>query len=779
MQGQSAPPPPRAGLWLTAALILGLTFACYWPALRGGMIWDDDAHVTRPELRSAAGLWQIWSRPGATQQYYPLLHSAFWIEHRLWGDATLGYHLANVLQHCAAALLLVLILRRLGAPGARLAGLLFAVHPVCVESVAWISEQKNTLSLVLYLVAGLAYLRFDSGRGKPGASRQYLLASALFVSALMTKTVTATLPAALLVVFWWQRGRLSWRRDVLPLVSWFVFAIASGLFTALVERRLIGAEGAGFDLTPVQRLLLAGHVIWFYLGKLLWPAHLVFIYPRSDVGAEAASWVACLAAAVLVTAFLWLLRRRARGPLSAWLFFVGSLFPSLGFLNVYPFIYSYVADHFQYMASMGIFAAASAGAVLLLDRAPPAARASGWGIVAALVATLCILSNAQSRTYADQRTLYAATIDGNPECWMAHNNLGLWYEGRGDLENAVSEFREAIRLRKDYAAGHNNLGSALVKLPGRLDDAVSHYEEALRLRPGFAEAHNNLGNALEGIPGRLDDAIHQFEEALRLEPDYPEAHNNLGNALEKRPGSLDDAVSQYEEALRLRPDYAEAHDNLGNVLSRVPGRADEAIAQFEEALRLRPDLAEAHNNLGSVLGRTASRRSEAISHFQEALRLRPDFAEAHNNLGTALLDTPGRLDEAASQYRAALRVRPEFAEAHNNLGNALSRTPGRLDEAISQYQEALRLKPDYAGAHNNLGTALNAEGRTAEAIAEYEAALRLMPASADIHLNIAMALLGIPGREDEAAGHLEAVLRARPGDAAARQLLERTRRNRP
>src|SRR5271157_527348 len=210
MQGQSAPPASRASLWWTAALILGLTLACYWPALRGELVWDDDAHVTRPEIRSVAGLWQIWSDLHATQQYYPLLHSAFWIEHRLWGDAPLGYHLINVLLHAAAACLLVLILRRLRVAGAWLAGLLFAVHPVCVESVAWISEQKNTLSLVFYLLAALAYLRFDRGRRR----KWYALALGLFVLALLSKSVTAMLPGALLLVLFWRRGRLSWRRDV-------------------------------------------------------------------------------------------------------------------------------------------------------------------------------------------------------------------------------------------------------------------------------------------------------------------------------------------------------------------------------------------------------------------------------------------------------------------------------------------------------------------------------------------------------------------------------------
>jgi tetratricopeptide (TPR) repeat protein len=691
MQGQSAPQASRAGLWWTAALILALTLACYWPALRGAMVWDDDAHVTRPELRSAAGLWLIWTNPAATQQYYPLLHSAFWLEYRLWGASTLGYHLANVLLHAAAAVLLTLVLRRLRVPGAWLAGLVFAVHPVCVESVAWISEQKNTLSLVLYLLAALAYLGFDGGRGRPGAGWHYLLASALFALALLTKTVTATLPAALLVVFWWQRGRLSWRRDFLPLVPWFVAAAASGLFTALVERKLVGAEGADFDLTLAQRCLLAGRAIWFYLGKLLWPTHLVFIYPRWDVKSEASGWTAYLAAAVLVTAALWLLRRRSRGPLAAWLFFAGSLFPALGFFNVYPFLFSYVADHFQYLASMGIVTAFSAGAAWLLGRIPPAPRACGLGLVAVLVAVLCALGNAQSRTYADQPALYKATLVGNPACWMAHNNLGLWYEDRGDPDQAIAHFREAIRLKKDYATAHNNLGSVLRSMPGRLDDAIAHFQEALRLQPGYAEAHNNLGVGLEDR-GDLAGAVAEFQEAVRVRADYATAHFNLGGVLLKMPGRLNDAASHLQEALRLRPDYAEAHDSLGSAWLKTPGRLEDAIAEYREALRIRPEFADAHNNLGNALLKVPGRLDDSVVQLREALRLRPGNAEAHNNLGTAL-SAQGRTSEAVAEYEEALRLKPDYAEIHFNIAMALLNVPGRRNDAADQLETFLRIRP--------------------------------------------------------------------------------------
>src|SRR5664280_1991610 len=497
MQGRTLLPSSRVRSWGMAALVGGLVLACYWPALRGGLVWDDEAHVTRPDLRSCAGLGRIWFDMRATQQYYPVLHSAFWIEHRLWGDATLGYHLVNVLWHAAACCLLAVVLRRLwepeqaASPGTGraipagtewLAALIFAVHPVCVESVAWISEQKNTLSLVFYLLAALAYLDFDSGRRRGS----YVLALAFFLLALGTKTVTATLPAAILVVLWWRNGTLSWRRDVRPLIPWFLMAVVAGLFTAWVERAFVGAEGARFDLSAGQRLLLAGRVIWFYLGKLVWPADLMFIYPRWDVPVAAAGWYGCLGGALAVTAALWLIRRRTRGPLAGWLFFTGSLFPGLGFFNVYPFLFSYVADHFQYLAGLGIIATVAAGVSVVLAGSPPRIRAGGRALCALLVVTLAILANRQSRMYRDGETLYRVTLARNPDCWMAHNNLA----------------------------------SVLATFPGREAEAIAHYEQALRIKPEYAEIHYNLGIQLARLPGHESEALAQYREALRLKPEY-------------------------------------------------------------------------------------------------------------------------------------------------------------------------------------------------------------------------------------------------------------------
>ncbi len=733
-----------------AAVILCATLAAYLPALRGGLLWDDEGHVTKVELRPLSGLWRIWTQLGATQQYYPVLHTAFWVEHRLWGDATIGYHLVNILLHVIAACLVALILRRLAIPGGWLAALIFALHPVPVESVAWIAEQKNTLSTVFYLLAMLTYLGFDQRRRWP----LYFLALGWFMLALLSKSVTVTLPAALLVVLWWRQGRLSWRRDVWPLAPWFALSFGMGLLTTWVERRFIGAERTEFNLTWVEHCLLAGRVVWFYLSKLFWPADLIFIYPRWEVNATAAWQYVFPAGLVVLLGALWWIRRRSSGPLAraaaaglaTMLFFVGSLFPALGFINAYPFVYSYVADHFQYLASLGIIVLVAAAWGQAWATVAPTGAFIRRGLLAAaaagVVCTLGVLTWRQSRMYRDLPTLYRVTIERNPDCWMAHTNLGMILVNiPGRLPEAISEYEAALRIKSDNPEAHNNLGIALARIPGRLVEAIAEYEAALRIKPDSAEAHNNLGNALANSPDRMREAISEYEAALRIKPDYPEAHYNLGNALANSPGRLPEAIAQFEAALKIKPDYPELHNNLGNALANSPGRLPEAIAQFEAALRIKPDSAEAHNNLGNALARIPGRLPEAIDQYEAALKIKPDDPEAHFNLGNALARIPGRLPEAIAQYEAALRIKPDDPKVHNNLGIALANIPGRLPEAIAQFEAALRIKPDYPEAHYNLGSAL----------------------------------LGMPDRQQEGLAHFEAALRIRPDWQPARQMVNQLR----
>ena len=645
---------PRSLALLAAGLLL-LALAFTWPALTGDKVWDDEAHITRPALQSLSGLAQIWTTVHATQQYYPLLHSAFWTEHLLWGDATLGYHLLNVLLHAAAAFLVVVILRRLGIPGARLAGVLFTVHPVSMESVAWISEQKNTLSLVLYLLAALTYLTFDAAED-PRSARTYVLSTVLFILALLTKSVTATLPGALLVLLWWKRGRLSVRRDLPPLLPWFGMALGSGLLTSWVERTIGGAEGTGFDLTLVERCFLAARITWFYLGKLILPVHLALIYPRWEIEAGALNWTPYLLASVALTAALAWYARRSRGPLAAWLFFVGTLFPALGFFNVYPFLFSYVADHFQYTASLGFLVLVSAGLSRFLSHPNPSVRGPAIGIAAAVVALLVLESRAQSATFTDPKTLWTSTLEENPKCWIAEDGLGLWYKTHGDMRKAVLHYQEALAIRKDYPQGLNNLGVCFED-QGNPAQAVTEFREALRLKPDFPEAENNLGSALAKTEGGLDEAILHFEKAIRLLPDFASAHTNLGTALLQKPERLNDAIAEFREAVRLLPGSAEAHANLGDALSNTTDRLSEAATEYQASLALGPGNAQVHSNLGLVLN-ALGRPSAAIDQYAEALRLQPDFVEIHLNWALALLNIPGHRGEAAVHLEAYLRVRP-------------------------------------------------------------------------------------------------------------------------
>ncbi len=500
------------------AMILCTTLVAYLPALRGTPLWDDDGHLTRPDLQSLHGLWRIWFDLHATQQYYPLLHSAFWLEHRIWGNDVLGYHLANVVLHASSACLVVLIMKRLSLPGAWLAGVVFALHPVHVESVAWISEQKSTLSGFFYLAALLAYVSFDENRRKS----KYLLATGFFVAALLSKTVTATLPAVLLVILWWRHGRLEWKRDVLALVPWFGLGISAGLFTAWVERTIIGASGAEFVLTPLQRFLIAGRAICFYFGKLVWPTNLAFFYSQWRIDPDT-WWQWIFPIGVLVVGIgLALASRRYRAPFVCLLIYCGTLFPVLGFLNVYPFRYTYVADHFQYLASLAIIIPVIALLAGLTQRTSLRKSAS-IACSVMLIVVLGAMTWRQSHMYRDLETLYRESLERDPASWMAHYNLG----------------------------------TMLAEQPGRLPEAISEYEAALQIKPDCTEAHINLGIALSRTPGRLQDAIREYQAAIQIRPDYAEAHANLGRALARIAGREEEAIAQYRLALRIRPDRAE------------------------------------------------------------------------------------------------------------------------------------------------------------------------------------------------------------------------------
>lgn len=603
---------------LRVALIVLLTLLLYIPALQGGFIWDDNWYVTdNPKLRSTEGLARIWVEPRSSPQYYPLVFSTFWVEYQMWGLDPAGYHLVNVLLHAVSAVLLYLLLSRLKVPGAWLASVVFALHPVQVESVAWITERKNVLSGLFYFGSTLCLFRFfgvnDKGREPSHRWWWYGSGLLLFICALLSKTVTCSLPAAMLLVLWWKHGRVRWP-ELLALVPFFIVGVVLGLFTIWLERHHVGAQGLEWQLSFVERFLVAGRALWFYAWKLVWPAELTFNYQRWQINAGMWWQYGYPLAVLLVVSLLWAFRDRlGRGPLVAVLFFCGTLFPALGFFDVYPFRFSFVADHFQYLASVGLIVLTVGGLTHGAARMPlwPNRTIVALGLLALLL--LATQTWRQGQIYADSETLWRDTLAKNPESLIAHNNLGSILRQQGKHHEAMVHFSEALRIRPDAVEALNNLGISL-DTQGRQEEAVVYFTEALRLKPNYVAAHNNLGVALTAL-GKLEEAIAHLSEALRLNPQYAEAHNNLGIALTSQ-GKPEEAVVHFSEAIRLKPQHAEAHNNLGFVLTGQ-GRLEEAIAHLAEAIRLKPDYIEAHNNLGAALAKQG-KFDQAISHYSTA-----------------------------------------------------------------------------------------------------------------------------------------------------------------
>lgn len=553
-------PQTRARLgWLLAALVV-VTAVAYMPAWHGEPVWDDKGHLTRVELRDLDGLRRIWFEVGATQQYYPVLHSAFWLEHRLWGDNPLGYHLVNIGLHALSAWMVAVLLLGLRIPGALLTALLFALHPVHVESVAWISEQKNTLSGACFLAALLMYLRFDATR----RARDYGFAVALFIVALLSKSVTATLPFVILIIVWWRQGRLAWPRDVRPLVPLVVLAVAAGVTTVLVERWFIGAQGAEFAYSFVERTLIAGRVAWFYLASLVWPVSLSFNYPRwvIDTGVWW-QWLFPLAMGLLIAALWWGRTRWGRGPLAGVAVFLVAVGPALGFVDAYPFQFSFVADHFQYLASLGILTLLGAGLTIAL----PTMRVRVAAAVIVCV-PLAVLTWRQSGHYVSEETLYRATLDRNPASWLAHTNLSslLLSRGEGAARVALTHAQTAFDLKPNHPSVTYNVGLALLA-QGDSAAAIPHLQRTLVLFEGWPAAdlrrslvQHNLGIALSRM-SRWAEAIAAFERVLSLEGPSPDVHAWLGD-LHIAEGRFDQARIHLREALRLDPTHQRATASL-------------------------------------------------------------------------------------------------------------------------------------------------------------------------------------------------------------------------
>jgi protein O-mannosyl-transferase len=606
-----------------AIVLVGLTIVAYLPVFQCGFVWDDDHYVTENDaLRSVEGLGRIWADVGATPQYYPLVFTSYWIEYRLWGLEPAGYHATNLTLHALAVVLIWRVLMVLGLPRPVpwLAAAIFAVHPVHVESVAWITERKNVLSAVFYLAALLAYLRFDgvarSSDAEQRRQRQgawYAVALVFFLCALLSKTVTASLPAAVLLVIWWKQGRVT-VADIVRLAPFFALAVGFGWLTLWVEREHVGATGADWAWSPTERLLIAGRAIWFYVVKLLLPIKLTFVYPRWEVDPRQV-WRFLFPLGVLLTlAALWVARRRVgRGPFAAVLFFIGTLVPALGFFNIYPMRYSFVADHFQYLASLGLITLAVATGGELARRHPSRGHAIGIIFAAAILLTFTGLTWQQTRVYRDVETLWQDTLAKNPTAWIAHNNLGVIQLKRGELASAERSFRSVLQFQPGDVRTHNNLGS-LSLMRGDFAGAIAHFEAALAGEPDFVGARLNLCKALLA-QGRVGDAADHYLHALRVDPDVASVQSKLGLLLLTRADS-DVASRFFDRALKLAPTWTMLINERAWMLATATNPSATDVA---EALRFARRAAELSDRQDPNVLDTLAAAHAAAGRFDDAI----------------------------------------------------------------------------------------------------------------------------------------------------------------
>ena len=652
-------------LW---GLILFVAVALtYTPVLWAGFVWDDNFVLTAsPVIIGPLGLKEIWTTAAA--DICPLTLTTFWLGHKLWGLDPLPYHLLTVFLHGACAVTLWRVLLRLQIPGAWVGAALWALHPVQVESVAWISELKNVQSGLFYLLSILFFIHWLQDKNRPERiswNWHYTLTLVFAALAMASKSSTVGLPVILCLCAWWVQGRWNWP-ILIKIAPVFLMSLAAAFVSLQTQGLNLEIDSGSQWARPwPERLATAGDAIWFYLGKLIWPHPLLANYPRWQIDSARWSSYLPLLAALIVLLVLWVYRRTwTRGAFFALAYFIVALAPVLGLINMSFFRFSFVADHLQYLAAIGPLALAGAAIVRGANLALPEKPTLQKFLWAVPLLILGLLSWRQAFVYQNQETLWTHTLEQNPKSWLAHNALGTYLNDNRQMDEAIAQYRKALDIDPNYPEAHNNLAVALAEV-GKSSEAIIQLEEAVRLRPDYLKGHINLGNLLFGA-GRLDEAIVQFQEVLKINPYDVTVHNNLGIALAQK-GRRDDAITQFQIVLNLDPANADAHFNLGVALAGK-GQFNDAIAQYQAALKINPNLVTARNNLGNLLFQTG-RRDDAIVEFQGALQMTPQDANLHNNLGVALAQK-GRVNDAIAQFQEALRLKPGYIDAQKNLARA-------------------------------------------------------------------------------------------------------------
>lgn len=645
------------GLPALLLLMVGVTYLGVWHA---GFIWDDDAHLTNNScIVGPLGFKGIWTTTAAT--YYPLVLTSFWIQHALWGLNPLPYHLVNVAMHAACAILLWRVLLRLEVQGAWLGAAIWALHPVQVESVAWITELKNTQSCFFYLLSILWFLKWreaiESVQDRQRNWPAYALSLLCAVAAILSKSSTVMLPVILGLCWWWMDGRWRWR-NVTALIPFLFVSVAASAWTIWEQKFHNSAVGAEWAQTWLQRFIIAGRDIWFYLGKLFWPHPLIFIYPRWQIDSlQIIAFVPTLAAIAGLLILWWQRNGPLRSMFFAAAYFVISLFPVLGFFDVYFFRYAFVGDHFQYLASIGPLALIGSGIAWQYSHVQSRRRPV---IELAFVAIVFVLFGSltwrQVNIYRDLETLWRDTVEKDPDSWMAQNSFAHVLMESGRVNEALPHLEKAAKVARDRFETQNNLGYASVLL-GRVEESLPYFSRALELDPNRADLHQNLGKAYLML-GNLDEADAHLRRALEIDARNVPAYSDLGNLL-LRVGRANESLANLRQAIRFDPKYRFAQYNLAATLSYL-GETDEALSHLKTALALEPPTPEGKRNVAWMLATSADARvrdgAKAVQLAESANELtrgtNPVFVVT---LAAAYAET-GRFEDAIQTAEKALQL---------------------------------------------------------------------------------------------------------------------------
>ena len=675
-----------------ACLALGLlVLVCYLPAmLWGGFVWDDHLCIKVDPVRDVSGLVEIWFSPSAIAKeshYWPLVYTTFWLEHKLWGFDPKGYHIVNVLLHLVNTFLVWHILRRMAVTGAWMVAAVFAVHPLHVESVAWVIERKDVLSGLFYLFGVVAWMRFVE---RPGRGR-YAAALVLYAAGLLSKSIVVTLPVALLVWHWWKQGRIT-SIDLLRLVPFGVVGLVITI-SDLSFSRSVAPLSLDYSLT--ERTLIAARALWFYAAKLLWPSDLAVIYPMWDIQvADPVAWGYFIGAVVLALAFWHLRSRIGRGPMAGALFFAVTLSPVLGFVDYTYMWYAFVADRFQYLAGLGVMAVLIGSAENGVRRLSSIGQKAAVGIAAMILVALGIMTWRQAGIYRNDETFHRHIIALNPKAPNAHRHLGNFMYKEGRYEEALEMYRIAAEQRPNYAKVHSNLGGTLNKL-GRFEEGEIHLRRAIELDPKAKHRQSYLGDALYG-QGRYVEALDAYRIAAERYPGDARILSSLGAALNEL-GHLEEAETHLRRAIALNPRERNAHLHLG-VSLHSQRRYAEAVEAYRVAAEQRPGDARTHSNLGAALNELGH-LEEAETHLRHAIALNPNLTRALYFL-SSLRFKQQNYDEMLELLQRLIAIDPDDAGAHARMGVALFYL-GRSEEALQRFDQALSLDPtlDYARAN--------------------------------------------------------------------------------